>query len=443
MFIAGRGLDFYPTDSLKEGRMVQVYAHDADGWLRIRPPRGSFSWVRASSLQPSENPSVAQVVNAEVAWVGALVGRVRQHKWQVRLEAGEHVEIVGDKRRLASMGDAAAAWYKIAPPAGEFRWIHERNVRRKVPQLAAEPPSEDLLPTAVADDSIDGVATAVVGEIAASDLPADCRYECGSCPTTRSPSSKGSLNRRPLPRAMVLLRDAIAPSRHSVQATRPTKHRRLRPAAPLRKVRKAAGFADLLRVIDLDLSLMVAQETSQWRLTELRKQTETLVGKGGSALERGRARLLLDKIARFESIQQGHTTTATVAATGEALYVPPLQVASTTTLTQAACSSAASNVLAGTVAAGISQRYDGVGWLLPVHAQQSLAPRFALTDDAGKVLQYVVPAPGRNLHRHLRKQVGILGQYHGHSRSRRTGAHGAKRHRTRSSSVAIVIRGLR
>jgi len=54
-------------------------------------------------------------------------------------------------------------------------------------------------------------------------------------------------------------------------------------------------------------------------------------------------------------------------------------------------------------------KYDGSGWLVPVHSATGAAPPFALLDAQGEVLGYVSPTPGLNLQRYVRKQVGIFG----------------------------------
>ena len=53
--------------------------------------------------------------------------------------------------------------------------------------------------------------------------------------------------------------------------------------------------------------------------------------------------------------------------------------------------------------------YHGVGWLMPVYGKDRSLPPFALLDNEGKLLQYVIPGPGVNLRRYARKEVGILG----------------------------------
>ena len=45
---------------------------------------------------------------------------------QVRLHKGEVVEVLEPRRNAAA--NPPTAWYKIAPPAGEFRWISGRFV---------------------------------------------------------------------------------------------------------------------------------------------------------------------------------------------------------------------------------------------------------------------------------------------------------------------------
>jgi hypothetical protein len=45
-----------------------------------------------------------------------------------------------------------------------------------------------------------------------------------------------------------------------------------------------------------------------------------------------------------------------------------------------------------------------------VHSTKRAAPPYALLDGEGRILHFVSPAPGLNLHRYLRKEIGIYGQ---------------------------------
>src|SRR4051812_1355852 len=50
---SGRSADpnFYPTNRLHRGDVVEVLKEFPDGWLGIRPPRESFSWIEEHSLR--------------------------------------------------------------------------------------------------------------------------------------------------------------------------------------------------------------------------------------------------------------------------------------------------------------------------------------------------------------------------------------------------------
>ncbi len=120
---SGPGENYYATDKLKVGAAVEVYRHDPGGWYAIRPPKGSFSWVSSRHLRPEGN-NLATVTDERVASrVGSRYSDVRDII-QVRLHKGETVEILEPRR---GKGDSPT-WYKIAPPAGEFRWVSGRYV---------------------------------------------------------------------------------------------------------------------------------------------------------------------------------------------------------------------------------------------------------------------------------------------------------------------------
>jgi hypothetical protein len=176
-----------------------------------------------------------------------------------------------------------------------------------------------------------------------------------------------------------------------------------------------SSIEDSLRDLELELSSIVVQDRANWNLTGLIERAESLVERADSALDRGRARLMVEKLSQFEAIRTGTVTAQKPepSVAGSLLYIPPQQTATssnvpiTPPLDTGTATDAGRSRFEQVAEEG---RYDGAGWLLPVHSQLQIAPRFALTDDQGRVIQYVIPAPGRNLHRHLRKQVGIIGQ---------------------------------
>jgi hypothetical protein len=69
-----------------------------------------------------------------IAWIGTHLGQARRYRWQVQLNAGEQVAIVGKTEREDS--DGSKTWLRIVPPSGEFRWIHRDRVVETAEQLA-------------------------------------------------------------------------------------------------------------------------------------------------------------------------------------------------------------------------------------------------------------------------------------------------------------------
>jgi hypothetical protein len=139
-----------------------------------------------------------------------------------------------------------------------------------------------------------------------------------------------------------------------------------------------------LTQLELELSLMVAQDKSSWDLAAIRSRVQRLVDHGATPAQRGEARLLLDKIAQFEDAFD-------VSGQG------PLG-ASTETATSDAGNSA------------YAPHYDAKGWLKPVVSRSKPAAPYAIVDQAGKPLAFVTPSPGLNIARYANKEVGLFGK---------------------------------
>jgi uncharacterized protein YgiM (DUF1202 family) len=313
---SGPGRDYYPTDKLRKGDAVEVYRHDPGGWLAIRPPRGSFCWVSSRHLDQLEDNLAA--VNSErvVARVGSSFSDVRD-VIQVRLERDEKVEIL-------EQPSPESPWCKIAPPAGEFRWIFAKYVDHELP-----------------------------AEVAADEREAGRAY-----------------------RAADGVRLAGGDDESSVDQA--DEHRQF--AGDVERLRE-------LERIDLDLTNIVTTDLSEWSFDALRERAERALENAEGSLERGRARVLLDKLARFDEIKKRHDSLAVAPAV------------------------AGPAAAARTPWSGVDDaRFDGVGKLSPVVSQSTGGPQYALMDDKGAVLSFVTPAPGVNLRPYVDKQVGVNGQ---------------------------------
>ena len=293
---SGPGKNYYPTDTLAKGQAVEVYRHDPNGWCAIRPIDGSFTWVSGRFLRPLGDNLAEATDEGVSARVGSRLSDARD-VIQVRLRKGEVVEILETPRD----GDL---WFKISPPAGEFRWVSEKYIR------------------------------------------------------------------------------AEAASRHDDPAHEQSS--RSRAVSP-------AEFKTELESIELALAVMVIEEPAAWSFGELQSRTNVLLDVAHTAIERGHARLLADRLARFENIKQRQETV--LAMRGQSGLSPAAQP----------------GAAPPPVLAADDGRFDGVGRLTRVESPKAGAPRYALMSDYNEVLCYVTPAPGVNLHNYLGRQVGVNG----------------------------------
>ncbi|MDA7978201.1 MAG: hypothetical protein MPJ50_05455 [Pirellulales bacterium] len=128
---SGPGREYYATQPIRHGARVQVFGEQS-GWLAIRPPEGSFSWLRSEDIQretaatqSDERGGLAKAYvrrSGVISQVGSQLTPDRD-VWQVELKRDEEVYVLGHS-------PSDPEWTKIAPPAGEFRWIRATDVRR-------------------------------------------------------------------------------------------------------------------------------------------------------------------------------------------------------------------------------------------------------------------------------------------------------------------------
>ncbi len=114
------GAERYETQKLKAGDKVQVYQSNPDGWCAIRPPVGSFSWISGLYVQAGLDNIGVVTVDQLSSRIGSQFGDTCKTV-QVQLKKGERVILL--ERIETPSNTASPVWYKIVPPAGEFRWI--------------------------------------------------------------------------------------------------------------------------------------------------------------------------------------------------------------------------------------------------------------------------------------------------------------------------------
>jgi uncharacterized protein YraI len=333
---SGPGTNYYPTAKLQKGDQVEVYRQDPGGWCAIRPPRNSFSWVAAQKLAPVDGGLAAATEDRVVVRVGSSLSDIRE-VIQVRLDRRERVEVLAAPD---SDDRSGGGWYKIAPPAGEFRWISVKFLQR---------------------------VKHAGGNFAASDNRRD-QHDHGDEPQARR-------------RARPIGGDAESGGNSAASLAPQRAGDRPAKSAPYSLDRE-------LNRLDLQLSAMVAEDISAWSFDDLKHQADAVLDDAESATERGRARLLLNKLARFEDIKfrydQMHRAQRATDRQNQLLA-------------------------GGTERRAADPRFDGSGRLSPVASSRAGAPAYALVDANGAVTHFITPAPGVNLRPFVNKQIGVNG----------------------------------
>ena len=416
---AGPGRRFYVTQELEPGTHVEVYRRDAGDWLAIRPPEGSFSWIPQTDLEMTEEPGIAEIISEEAhSWLGSRAERIREHKSHVTLSAGERVEVLGKKQVEGAEGKTQL-WLKIAPPAGEFRWVHSRQVRKaKSRELAAkdemkpaarearerfevanvvheEPITERLrfqrsnialsdlreekpepLPrtgqkkTLAADDENEKYPVRQIAhEEPAAESPARSLSPDGFVARKRQPSS-------PPAASAGLNRLAQGPAKNNSAAARIASA--TSSAAVTLASDSSEDVARELEELDVQLSLILSRDKSTWNFSSIKDRAGRLVETAATPGDRGQARFMLDKIKRFEETFDVHSLPETKpAAPRESRDF---------------------------------RAYDGEGWLTAVKSAEKPVAPYALVDANGKRICFVSPAAGLSVSSHINKRVGLYGK---------------------------------
>lgn len=151
---SGPAEEFYPTGQLQQGTAVEVFHQTKNGWAAIRPPAGSFSWIPASEVFLLPGGRTAEVTSENsVSWIGTALGTAKQYRWQVRLNKGEQLNVLGEET-IKDPDGREWLWYRIAPPSGEFRWIASGIISQTAPPPIASQGSKqagNVLPAAATE----------------------------------------------------------------------------------------------------------------------------------------------------------------------------------------------------------------------------------------------------------------------------------------------------
>jgi hypothetical protein len=410
---SGPGARYYAAGQLAAGEAVEVYRHDAGGWCAIRPPEGSFSWVDGAHLQPLGDGLAEVLGDDAVTGVGSQLSDQRDVR-QVRLDAGEMVEIID--RVTEGTGPDARRWFKIAPPAGEFRWVHRDDLAAAPsdPDAPREEKRRNLLITDEPTGDTDAWPVSAGGH-AADGESEDANDDADVDLPVRAPSGWKADRRGP-----------------REKSTTPTV-----PEPPI-----SPNVTEELDTIELAISRIVAGEPQAWTFDRWKDRASAVKARATATADRSRASSLLRRMKRFDDIHERAAALAgdnpgvlTHNANGTSPTEDDSEEASAESNAQRPTIAAVNPRVASTreiaksdesgepgaiesdpfaqpttpTATPDNNRYDGMGRLARVVSKQAGVPQYALLDERGAVRHYVTPAPGVNLRRYLGHQVGIVG----------------------------------
>lgn len=134
---SGPSTDFYPTGTLNQGDRVEVVGKaENPGWLKIKPPAGTVSWVNALAIKQT-TPSTGVIEWANPEGVPVRSGSIRpdQDLNVIKTTAtnGTQVVLRGKALTLGNYG----LNIPIEPLASEVRYIPETVVSRSGVQPAS------------------------------------------------------------------------------------------------------------------------------------------------------------------------------------------------------------------------------------------------------------------------------------------------------------------
>ena len=466
---SGAGEEYYVTGTIPENGEVEVHQHLVGGWLAIRPPEGSFSWVFGRHVKLID-PTRGRI-NKDNA--PSRIGSYHHHKRQViqvRFRKNEQIFIVGQEEQNGQL------WYQIAPPSGEFRYVRARDLKTgpaipKAPvaglkQQAAENKGAGWIARISHDQPFDksssaeGKNTERPPTLAVSDKSSASPTAKTTAPQSDflPPIVGASEEVPPLSNPPVTVEQTLPQSARNrfkpvgsatppqppadetplPNQTQPEQDQNTSPAENASTGQSPATaangpptaarefdpeFTRQLVNLDLQLSQAVVQQRDSWQLDDLKRQTEALLNRAVTVSEREAAQHVLHKINRFAEIQHRGRQ----APPGTNPLVPqygqmaPLSVAARTPQPASQPVAARSPIVGLPDISGTPpprpassrkrrSRYVAEGLLRPVVSRRPNAPQYALVDGTGKVTSFVKPTPDIDLKPFLGQRVGVVGR---------------------------------
>ena len=358
--LSGPGPNYYPTNILNRDDKVTVYGRPVGEYVQILPPpERSFSWIRGTDVEETDAGDCIVKTDGAGVFVGSEIHREARFVRQVRLPRGAKVRVL-DKVMVMGVGPDASRlepWFKVLPPDDEVRYILASKIRQA---SKVEPVPET--PGAKGD---------------ASSLTKG-RNEVAVQPAVRRLFRPDE----PIP-------PAIPVSGSKLLESKPTNSGSDKPKA---KRPNGVNSVEIERLTQ-DLDLAQDKLPQEWNLPSIEKRLANLEQSADGA-ERETVEILRKRVERMRSVER---RLREIEERGKQYKQEDLQLA---------------NQIERLIGKGqrSGPKFIAQGTLEPSKTLIDGKKAFQLVDAQKRPTHLVVPSPGINLDKHLRRPVGVIGR---------------------------------
>ncbi len=390
--MSGPGDAYYAVAAIAGGTAVEVHGQEALGWFAIRPPAGSFSLVSAADVDELTDGMGCINRDGTRARVGSEFS-TRHDAMHVELRAGELVHVLGADPQQPT-------WLRIAPPAGEFRWVRAGD-------LSFQPVAAEAVTSADSGDGSwrsreSGRESGRVTLVAATtDAPASNRY----APVATNNDAPPPFVPQPLPTTNAPPQSMTTATAEPVAAApSSTPNPAATAATDTTAVPSTTTIDDTIDAIEVAIAMRVSEPVSVWKLDDIEQKVAGLLALTSDPEQQQVLRDIALRLDRFAKIQRGYQATREMPQTAtQTSQIPAMLPAIDDGITplEPAATSANKNPLLG--------NFDAIGVLRPVVSKRAGAPPYALVDDEGRIVTFVTPSPSLNVQPMLGRKVGVSG----------------------------------
>lgn len=361
--LSGPGPNYYPTCILNRDDKVTVYGRPVGEFVQILPPvERSFSWIRGTDVEETESGDCIVKADGAAVYVGSEIHRDARFVRQVRLPRGARVRVL-DKVMVQGVGPDSGrldAWFKILPPDDEVRYVLASKIRQSN-KFQSVPES----PSTVADAK--------------------------GTPTAKS----GGTNSVVQPTVRRLFRfDEPIPPAIPVSGSKVLEAAATTSGSDKPKLKKASGLngAEIDR-LGQDLDLLQDKLPQEWNLPTIERRLASLEQSAEGA-ERESVVVLRKRVEGMRSVER---RLREIEERGKQYKQQDQQLAGEI-----------ERLLGTGVRSG--PRFTAQGTLEASKSKLDGKTALQLVDAQRRPTHLLVPAPGVNLDKHLRRRIGVIGK---------------------------------